>query len=53
MTYYVERCTERTLNGSKWEPIPGTDHDELDEAYLDLMARRDTHNEILRIGRKP
>ena len=51
MTFYVEQCTERTIFGGKWQHIPGTDHDDLDEVYCTLMALRDTTENLLRIGR--
>ena len=52
MTFYVERCTDRTINGSKWERIPGSERNELDEAYCTLISLRDRHDGILRIGRE-
>ena len=52
MTYFVERCTNRTLDGGKWQRIPGSERDELSEAYCTLISLRDRHDGILRIGRE-
>ena len=51
MTYYIEQCVSRTLNGSKWERIAGTDRDDFTAACSALATLSNGSEDMLRVGR--